>query len=263
MSDEKKLKVLVFIVAYNAEKTITSVLDRIPKYLSLEYQVEVLIIDDCSSDDTFERANKRIQAGYWCDVTVLRNPVNQGYGGNQKIGYRFAIRKGCDVVALLHGDGQYAPESLPELLAPFAESSPPAAVFGSRMMNKRSALQGGMPLYKYLANRFLTTIENLVLGQNHSEYHTGFRAYHKRVLVKLPFHAFSDDFVFDQEILISAVYAGFRIGEIPVPTRYFPEASQINFVRSVKYGLETLLVVLKYVFASTDMYRSKIFPAQT
>ncbi|KKS12702.1 MAG: Glycosyl transferase, group 2 family protein [Candidatus Daviesbacteria bacterium GW2011_GWB1_41_5] len=159
---------------------------------------------------------------------------------------------------MIHPDYQYDSTLTEEIIRPILKKRFDI-MLGSRIRTRQEALAGGMPLYKYVANRFLTTIENIILGQNHSEYHTGFRAYHRKVLIKLPFHKFSDDFVFDQEILISAVYAGFRIGEIPVPTRYFPEASQINFARSLKYGLETLLTLFKYIVASTNMYRAKMF----
>ncbi len=231
MSEQRPLKLLIFIVAYNASKTIASVLDRIPKDLSLEHQVEVLIIDDFSSDDTFERANTRIQAGYWCKVTVLRNPVNQGYGGNQKIGYHYAIRNGFDIAALLHGDGQYAPECLPALVAPFTQPSPPAAVFGSRMMDKLSALKGGMPFYKYIGNKFLTGIQNRLLRSSLSEFHSGYRLYATSALRSVPFDLNTNDFHFDTEIIVQLLFSKLKIVEVPIPTFYGDEICHVNGMR--------------------------------
>ena len=170
-----------------------------------------------------------------------------------------ALNEGAHIVVMIHPDYQYDSTLTAEIIRPILDRRFDI-ILGSRIRTRREALAGGMPLYKYIANRFLTTVENIILGQNHSEYHTGFRAYHRNVLVKLPFHKFSDDFVFDQEILVSAVYSGFRIGEIAVPTRYFPNASSINFRRSVQYGLETLFALAKYIAASTNMYQAKIFP---
>lgn len=231
MIQHRPLKILIFIVAYNAGKTIEVVLDRISKELSLVYQVEVLIIDDFSSDDTFERANRRIQAGYWCNVTVLRNPVNQGYGGNQKIGYHYAVQREFDIVALLHGDGQYAPECLPALVAPFTEPCPPAAVFGSRMLDRRGALKGGMPLYKYVGNKILTRIQNRLLHSSLSEFHSGYRLYATSALELVPFDLNTNDFHFDTEIIVQLLFSKLKILEVPIPTFYGDEVCHVNGMR--------------------------------
>ncbi len=166
-------RVLIFVVAYNAERTIQSVLQRIPESLS-QYHTEILIIDDSSKDQTFQQAREMAYTRF--PLTVLFNPVNQGYGGNQKIGFHYAIEKGFDVVALVHGDGQYAPERLPDLLLPLL-SGEADAVFGSRMTERGDALRGGMPLYKYVGNKILTTIQNSLLHSNLSEFHSGYRLY--------------------------------------------------------------------------------------
>jgi glycosyltransferase involved in cell wall biosynthesis len=231
MTEESKLKLLVFVVAYNAEKTIAGVLNRLPEALRSRYDVEVLIIDDCSNDKTFEIAMSCMEQGFWCDVTVLRNPVNQGYGGNQKIGYHYAIKNGFDVVALLHGDGQYAPEYLPTLAAPFSDASPPAAVFGSRVMDGRSALKGGMPLYKYAGNRILTRIQNLLLSSGLSEFHSGYRLYSTKALQAVPFDLNTNDFHFDTEIIVQMLFSGSKIVELPIPTHYGDEVCHVNGIQ--------------------------------
>ena len=248
MSSKKSAKVVVIMPAYNAERTLRKTYADIPK----KFVDQIILVDDGSHYKTVSIAKK-------LGIQTFVHPQNRGYGANQKTGYMLAINEGARIVVMIHPDYQYDSTLTGEIIRPILNKRFDI-MLGSRIRTRKEALAGGMPLYKYLANRFLTTLENLILGQNHSEYHTGFRAYNRRVLVKLPFHKFSDDFVFDQEILISAVYAGFRIGEIPVPTRYFPEASQISFIRSVKYGLETLVVLLKYIVASMGLYRSKIFP---
>ena len=244
---KKKTKVVVVMPAYNAQKTLRKTYADIPKRLV----DKVILVDDGSHDKTVNIARK-------LGIKTFVHPQNRGYGGKQKTCYTLALNEGAQVVVMIHPDYQYDSTLTEEIIRPILKKRFDI-MLGSRIRTRQEALAGGMPLYKYVANRFLTTIENIILGQNHSEYHTGFRAYHRKVLIKLPFHKFSDDFVFDQEILISAVYAGFRIGEIPVPTRYFPEASQINFARSLKYGLETLLTLFKYIVASTNMYRAKMF----
>lgn len=231
MNEQTKIKLLIFIVAYNAEKKITSVLERIPQELQNQYSVEILIIDDCSADNTFEVATNQLKAGFWCDTKVLRNPVNQGYGGNQKIGYHYAIQNGFDVVALLHGDGQYAPECLPMLVAPFAEATPPEAVFGSRMIDKLSALKGGMPLYKYVGNKILTNLQNYLLRSDLSEFHSGYRLYSTRALRRVPFSLNTNDFHFDTEIIVQMLFSKSRILEIPIPTFYGDEVCHVNGLR--------------------------------
>ncbi len=221
-------RLLIFIVAYNAEKTIEEVLRRIPVQLADRYAVEVLIIDDSSRDDTFLRsevANRRGLVPF--KLTVLYNPVNQGYGGNQKIGFHYAIENGFDYVALVHGDGQYAPERLPELIDPLATGEA-EAVFGSRMLDKGGALRGGMPLYKFVGNKILTRFQNALLGTRLSEFHSGYRLYTTQALAQVPFELNSNDFHFDTEIIIQFVIAGLRIRELPIPTFYGDEVCHVS-----------------------------------
>ena len=219
-------RILIFIVAYNAEKTIESVLDRIPVELRRR-EVEVLIIDDFSKDATFQTGLKREDRVSDFKITILRTPENQGYGGNQKLGYRYAIDQGFDVVALVHGDGQYAPEKLPVLLEPFLTESADA-VFGSRMINKQDALKGGMPLYKWVGNQVLTAFQNGMLGSRLSEFHSGYRLYSTKALRRIPFERNSNDFHFDTDIIIQFHFAGMTIKEIPIPTFYGDEICHVN-----------------------------------
>jgi len=235
-----QMRLLVFIVAYNAERTIQQVLRRIPPSLS-EYDTEILIIDDSSRDSTFERARQFGATGQVpFPVTVLCNPVNQGYGGNQKIGFKYAIQNGFDIVALVHGDGQYAPECLPDLLLPLLEGKADA-VFGSRMMSSFAALKGGMPLYKYLGNKILTGIQNRLLKTSLSEFHSGYRLYSVNALKRMPFDRNTNDFHFDTEIIIQLLRAGLRIKELPIPTYYGDEICHVNGLR---YGLDVIKATL-------------------
>jgi glycosyltransferase involved in cell wall biosynthesis len=221
-----KAKVLIFIVAYNAESTIQAVLSRIPREV-LEMNYEILIIDDQSKDKTFEAAEAFRKAHGTYNLTVLFNPVNQGYGGNQKIGYEYAVRNGFDAVALVHGDGQYAPEALPQLLAPILNDQADA-VFGSRMLTKDGARKGGMPLYKFVGNKILTYIQNRLLHSKLSEFHSGYRVYSVAVLKQIPFQYNTDDFHFDTEIIIQFMMKRFRILELPIPTYYGDEICHVN-----------------------------------
>jgi len=241
MPHAEKSSVLIFVVAYNAEKKIESVLDRIPAGLAERYRVHVLIADDCSQDDTAQVAKNRLARGYWCTGSVLRHPVNQGYGGNQKIGYQYAIDHEFDLVVLLHGDGQYAPEAMPTLLEPFDDANT-SAVFGSRMLNKRDALKGGMPYYKYVGNQVLTHLQNLLLGTSLSEFHTGYRIYSVRALKAIPFRINTDDFHFDTEIIVQLVFAGERIVELPIPTFYGDEVCHVD---GMKYAGNVMKSSLK------------------
>lgn len=229
-TDTGKLRLLILIVAYNHEKKIEGVLRRIPADLR-NFDTEVLILDDQSSDETFEKSSAfAANEEFPFKLTVLYNPVNQGYGGNQKIGYHYAIENGFDVVALIHGDGQYAPECLPELLEPF-KSNAADAVFGSRMLESGNALKGGMPLYKYVGNKILTFYQNLVLGEHLSEFHSGYRLYSVRALSKVPFELNTNDFHFDTEIIIQFFRAGLRIRELPIPTYYGDEICNVDGLR--------------------------------
>lgn len=238
----EQLRVLILILAYNAEKTIESVLDRIPRELAQQYDVHVLVLDDGSRDATHALAKKHLE-GFWCPGEALRNPVNQGYGGNQKVGYRYAAEQGFDVVAMVHGDGQYAPECLPMLLEPFTRQGERVdAVFGSRMLRKRDALKGGMPYYKFVGNMVLTAFQNRLLGTRLSEFHTGYRVYRVSMLRELPLDLNTNDFDFDTEIIMQVVFSGGNIVELPIPTHYGDEVCHVNGLR---YAWDVMLTSLK------------------
>jgi glycosyltransferase involved in cell wall biosynthesis len=232
--DLAQKRVLIFIVAYNAERTISSVLSRIPPELR-NRNVEVLIIDDSSKDKTFAAGLQHEDRNGDFRITILRNPENQGYGGNQKLGYHYAIENNFDVVALVHGDGQYAPEKLPALLAPLVRGEADA-VFGSRMINKQDALTGGMPFYKWIGNQVLTTYQNVMLGSQLSEFHSGYRLYSVAALRQLPFERNSNDFHFDTDIIIQLHFANMRIVELPIPTFYGDEICHVNGVKYAWWG---------------------------
>ena len=214
-----KKNILIFIVAYNAEAHIEDVLDRIPRnFLSnKKYNIEILIIDDSSVDNTVNLSKKYIIENSELSITIFKNPKNQGYGGNQKIGYLYMLKQKFDIVILLHGDGQYAPEYIPKLIEPILTNEADV-VFGSRMINKKEALKGGMPLYKYFGNQFLTTIQNKLLDSELYEFHSGYRVYSRKVIEKIPFHFNSNDFDFDTDIIIQIIDNGFRIKELSIPT---------------------------------------------
>jgi glycosyltransferase involved in cell wall biosynthesis len=239
MTDNSANRLLIFIVAYNAERTISSVLKRIP-VKSLPPDTEVLVIDDSSSDRTFEKARENPDVLEGLKLTVLRNPVNQGYGGNQKIGYEYAIQNGFKAVALVHGDGQYAPEKLPDLVKPVL-SGEAEACFGSRMMERGAALKNGMPLYKYIGNKILTCYQNTILGMNMSEFHSGYRIYSVDALRQLPFRLNTNNFHFDTEIIIQFKLKGFRIVELPIPTYY---GDEICYVNGLAYAWDVFRVTL-------------------
>jgi glycosyltransferase involved in cell wall biosynthesis len=242
MLQQRKPRVLIFVVAFNAESTISEVLSRIPTSLSADYEVEVLVIDDASRDRTFEAGYRVAAEGSLpMPLHVLFNPVNQGYGGNQKIGYHYAIEHGFDFVALVHGDGQYAPEALPELLRPL-KAAEADAVFGSRMLTRGSALKGGMPLYKYIGNKILTWLENRLLRTKLSEFHSGYRIYSVEALKRVPFDRNTNDFHFDTEIIAQFAIARLRICELPIPTYYGDEICHVN---GIKYAGNVIAAVLK------------------
>jgi len=232
--------------AYNAENTLRQTYDDLPH----EYVDEVILVDDASNDNTQQIAG---QLG----IKTVIHQKNRGYGGNQKTCYREALRCGADIVVMVHPDYQYSPR-LVTAMASMIASGHYDVVLGSRILGG-TALKGGMPLYKYLANRFLTLIENMALGVKLSEYHTGFRAFTRQVLETLPIEENSDDFVFDCELLVQTVYFGFRIGELSCPTRYFKEASSINFRRSVKYGFGVLACIMKYLISKLGVKKFIIF----
>ena len=238
----KKLKVLIFIVAYNAESTIKNVLMRISPDLQDEYDIELLIIDDQSSDETVYRCFETIKNEQIKFTThVFVNPENQGYGGNQKIGYQFAIERDFDCVALLHGDGQYDPGCLKDLIEPVLKCQA-EAVFGSRMLTPFGALKGGMPFYKYAGNKILTFFQNFLLKTNLSEFHSGYRVYSVRALKQIPFNLNTSDFHFDSEIIIQLLFYGFRIIERPIPTFY---GDEICYVNGIRYALDIAITTIK------------------
>jgi len=237
-----KPRLLILIVAYNAEKKIGAVLARVPHQLAEEYDVDVLVLDDSSQDRTFEKSREAQRArAIPFALHVLVNPVNQGYGGNQKIGYQFAIEQGFDYVALVHGDGQYAPECLPDLVCPL-RAGEADAVFGSRMLEKAAALRGGMPLYKYVGNRILTVFQNWILGASLSEFHSGYRVYSVEALRRIPFALNTNDFHFDTEIIIQLLLAGMRIKELPIPTYYGDEISRVNGLKYAGHVAKSVLL---------------------
>jgi glycosyltransferase involved in cell wall biosynthesis len=236
MESNVKPRLLVFVIAYHAEKSLDGVLGRIPGSLFDRYACEILVVDDASTDRTYGIGNEwRATHPKW-KMTVLRNEYNQGYGGNQKVGYQYAIRNGHDYVAMVHGDGQYAPEELPRLLEPLRKGEADA-VFGSRMLERGRALKGGMPLYKYVGNRILTTVQNTLLGSTLSEFHSGYRIYRAKALALVPFQLNSNDFHFDTEIIIQFLNAKLRIVELPIPTYY---GNEICYVNGLKYAKDVL-----------------------
>jgi len=251
-----KKKVLIFIVAYNAEKTIESVLSRIPHSLVKKFEIEVLAIDDASHDQTFEMGiHAKVSLNLPFPVRILKNPCNRGYGGNQKIGYHYAIKNSYDYVALLHGDGQYAPEYLPNLLAGFEDPSV-SAVFGSRMMNQFGALKGGMPIYKYIGNKILTRLQNFLLNSNFSEFHSGYRVYSIKSLSEIPFTLNTNDFHFDTEIIIQLIARGLKILELPIPTYYGEEICHVNGIR---YAKDVMRAVLQYRIQELGLFYDRRF----
>jgi glycosyltransferase involved in cell wall biosynthesis len=242
-------RIIVVLPAYNAAKTLELTYREIPH----DVVDEVILVDDASRDDTAARASE-------LGIHTIIHSENRGYGGNQKTCYAEALSHGADVVVMVHPDYQYSPRLI-TAMASMVISGHYDAVLGSRILGGE-ALKGGMPFYKYLANRILTLAENMALGVKLSEYHTGYRAFSRRVLESLPLDANSDDFVFDNEMLAQAVYFGFRIGEISCPTKYFEDASSINFRRSVKYGFGVLATSLKFLLQRWGIMRSSIFEAR-
>ncbi|MCB1246991.1 MAG: glycosyltransferase [Acidimicrobiia bacterium] len=224
---DQRFRLLVFVVAYEAEATLKDVLDRIPMAILESFDVEVLVVDDASSDRTTAIGREYSGAHPEMPLTVLRNRYNQGYGGNQKVGYAYAALHGFDFVALIHGDGQYAPEELARLLEPLTADRADA-VFGSRMLTKGGALRGGMPLYKYIGNRILTSTQNLLLRRELSEYHSGYRAYRVAALEQIHYRLNTNDFHFDTQIILQLMNNGSRIEEVPIPTYYGDEISRVN-----------------------------------
>jgi len=239
-------KVVVVMPAYNAEKTLEKTYGEIP----LEVVDDVILVDDASRDRTTEIARKM-------GIRTIVHEKNLGYGGNQKSCYRAALELGADIVIMVHPDYQYTPRLIPAMASMIAYGEYDT-VLASRILGT-GALEGGMPPYKYVANRLLTLFENLMLSQKLSEYHTGFRAFSREILERLPLHRNSNDFVFDNQMLAQIVWFGFRIGELTCPTRYFEDASSINFRRSVTYGLGVLKTSLQFRLQKWGLVSSPIF----
>ncbi len=239
-------KVLVVLPAYNAAQT----LERTFRDIPFDVVDEVLLVDDASRDETIEVAHR-------LGIRCFAHEQNLGYGRNQKTCYTEALKSGADIVVMVHPDYQYSPKIIPALAGLVASGEYEAAI-GSRILGGR-ARQGGMPFYKYLFNRILTLFQNLLLGAKLSEYHTGFRAFSRRVLETLPLLENSDDFVFDNQMLAQVIYFDFPIGEVSCPTRYFPEASSINFPRSVKYGLGVVVTSGQFLLQKLGWAQFRIF----
>ncbi len=251
MNAPAKPRVIVVMPAYNAATTVERTVTDLPPGIV----DQVILVDDCSRDDTVRVAKE-------LGLTVVQHEKNLGYGGNQKTCYRLALEAGADIVVMVHPDYQYD-SRVTSVAVEIIRLGICDCVLGSRIRTRHEALAGGMPVYKYIANRFLTIIENIALGQNLGDFHSGFRAYRREVLETIPWQANSNDFVFDSQFLAQATYFGFKLGDIPVPTRYFDEASSINFRRSVRYGLLTLWVLVEYWLHRLRIRRSTRFQRKT
>ena len=247
MPEPRNDKIVVVMPALNAARTLRSTVSLIPR----DSVDEIIVVDDASTDGT-------IQIAHELGVRLIWHPHNVGYGGNQKTCYLEALQRGADVVVMLHPDGQYEPTLIPKLIEPILEDRADL-VLGSRLAEPGMALAGGMPRYKYVANRILTTIENRVLSTGLSELHTGYRAFSRKVLLTVPFLRNSLDFSFDSEILMQAAHFGFRIAEVPARSRYFEDASTISFRPAAVYGLKTLGVAGRLVLHRTGLVRSRLF----
>jgi glycosyltransferase involved in cell wall biosynthesis/SAM-dependent methyltransferase len=248
----------ILVVAYNAESTLGSTLDRIPAEF-LHRVEEIVVADDASGDDTFGVGVRWRSSNPQAPVTVIRHLENRGYGGNQKAGYRLAMERGLDIVVMLHADGQYAPEHLPEIVRPIVEGRADA-VFGSRMLERGAARRGGMPLYKLVGNRILTRVENALLGTDLSEFHSGYRAYSVAALAELPFDENTDDFDFDTQIIVQLIDAGKRIVEVPIPTYY---GDEICYVDGIKYAKDVVRDVAQYRTSKLGFGTARWVPTPT
>jgi glycosyltransferase involved in cell wall biosynthesis len=243
-------KVVAVMPAYNAAATLERTVADIPAG-SVD---EIILVDDCSRDETVELARNM-------GLTVIAHEANSGYGGNQKTCYAQALASGADYVVMIHPDYQYDSRVVPAAIE-ILRLGICDVVLGNRIRTRREALDGGMPGWKYIANRFLTTTENIALGQNLGDFHSGFRAYSRRVLETIPWRHNSNDFVFDSQFLAQAVYFGFKVGDIPVPVRYFDEASSINFRRSVTYGFSTLKVLAQFWLQKLRLAKFEIYQSR-
>ena len=255
----KENRVAIFIVSYNAERHIETVLARIPDWVAKSL-AEVFIIDDSSEDSTIQRAATAQWAAANAPLRVFSTPYNQGYGGNQRLGYLYAIARGFDIVVLLHGDGQYAPEYLPEILAEYSRPAGADAVYGSRFLNSRDAIKGRMPLYKFVGNRILTWLQNRIIGTNLSEMHSGYRSYRTAALRKVPFEANNLGFAFDSDIIIQFAAAGLTIREVPVPTFYGDEICRVD---GLKYAWACIKAACQYRLMRLEIFYDRKFDIST
>ena len=241
------LKVVIVMPAYNAEKTVGDTFGEIPK----KFRKHIILVDDQSSDKT-------VSVAKGLGIKVFAHPKNLGYGGNQKTCYWEALKFNPDIVVMLHPDYQYKATLITELIRPI-EQERFDFMFGSRIQNRFSALSGGMPTHKYYINRIVCILENILIGVNFTEHFSGFRAYSSKLLKTIPFQRFSNDFVFDQEMVLSALNFGFNIGEIPIPTRYHEKASSIKFIKGTKFILETFWIIILYRLYRLGLIKSKLF----
>ena len=240
-------KVIVVMPAYNAAETLVDTYKRIPP----DHVDRVILVDDGSIDET-------VRVAATLDLELITHPHNAGYGANQKTCYMEALRQGAEIIIMLHPDGQYDPDIIPQMIAAIREGKGDF-VMGSRFIPPESAKKGGMPRYKYISNRFLTAVENLVMGTSLSECHSGYRAYSRELLETVPFLRNSNNFVFDTEMIFQTSYFGFHFAEVPVSTKYFNEASSISFIASMQYGLSTLWAAARYLLHRWKIWRFDIF----
>lgn len=239
-------KTVIVMPAYNAELTLEQTINDIPQDL----RKSIILVDDCSKDNTVALAKK-------LGLTVIQHEKNKGYGGNQKTCYKAALEAGADVIVMLHPDYQYNPKVV-GYMAGVIENGICDIMLGNRIRTRKETLSGGMPLYKYISNRFLSLVCNIVTGENLGEWHSGLRAYSARVLKTLPWSSYSDDFIFDMQFLVQSAFCGLRMGDMPVETKYFSEASSINFKRSLKYGLLTLLTLIHFLMKKCGIKTSML-----
>jgi len=247
MEKNTRSKVVIVMPAYNAATTLEKTVRDIPQ----GFADEIILVDDSSKDDTVKIAKNLC-------LTVMVHDTNRGYGANQKTCYDEGLKRGADIVIMIHPDYQYD-SSLAPLFTELIGKGICDIVLGSRIRTRRECLDSGMPLYKYLSNRFLSLLENLVTGQNLSEWHTGYRAYSRKVLEKIPYHQNSNGFLFDSQFLIQAAYSGFKMGDLPVPCRYMSDASSINFIRSMLYGLGTMKTLFQFILQKLHFVKFNLF----
>ncbi len=240
-------RVAICLPAYQAAETLERCLREIPPGCFHD----LVLGDDASTDGTAELAER-------LGLAVVRSPRNRGYGGNQKQIYQAALQRGADIVVMLHPDGQYDASLIPHFVG-FVRAGVADVMLGNRVRTRRECLRGGMPFWKYVSNRLLTLVENVAFGQNLGEFHSGFRVYRRSVLEAIPFLDNSEDFVFDTELLAQVVFFGFRVGDAPMPVRYFPEASSISFRRSLRYGAASMLTVAKFWLQRLGLGRFRLF----